>query len=42
MENYTPEWWNNGELADAVRLSRRVTVEARIVAGAGYRQRQLR
>jgi hypothetical protein len=28
MENYTPEWWNKGELADVVRRSRLVTVEA--------------
>jgi hypothetical protein len=28
MENYTPEWWNKGELADIVRRSRLVTVEA--------------
>jgi hypothetical protein len=28
MENYAPEWWNKGELADIVRRSRLVTVEA--------------
>jgi hypothetical protein len=34
MENYTPEWRNQGDIADAIRRARLVTVDAHEVRRA--------